>query len=334
MHHSLIEQYEAAKQSAAWIDRSYLGQLEVSGKDHVDLLHRITTNELRHLKPGQTQITVFTNEKGRIIDRVHLLKFDDRIRLITSRATSAKVANWIEKFIFIEDVSVSDVSDQYGSISILGPLGHEVVNDLLGTSATTLEEEHFLKTTREHSEVIVFTGTWAAPPKNLCLIAGANVLPILINKLLGSTHMPLSNEVYNVLRIEAGWSEHGKDFDENDNPHEAGMFPYINFDKGCYVGQEVVARLDTYDKVQKHLVGVLLNEEKMPGAKDVIEIDGREAGYITSSAYSPGLRKNIALGYVRTKFIRPQAPLTIKSNEGELAGELVELPFVSMAREI
>lgn len=314
------------------MDRSYLGQVEVSGKDHVDLLHRITTNELRHLKPGQTQITVFTNEKGRIIDRVHLLKFDDRIRLITSRATGAKVANWIEKFIFIEDVRVSDVSEQYGSISIFGPLGHEIVSDLLSTDATALEGKHFIVVPWEHTEVIIFKEN-NSKMKTFHLLVEVDVLPSLIDKLLGSTHVPLSNEVYDVLRIEAGWSEHGKDFDKNDNPHEAGMLPYINFDKGCYVGQEVIARLDTYDKVQKHLVGVLLNEEKMPGAKDVIEIDGREAGYVTSSAYSPGLRKNIALGYVRTKFIRPQAPLTIKSTEGELAGELVELPFVSIARE-
>ncbi len=105
------------------------------------------------------------------------------------------------------------------------------------------------------------------------------------------------------------------------------MLPYVNFDKGCYIGQEVVARLDTYEKVQKHLMGIVLEGDTRPNEKDPIFIDDREVGYITSMSHSFDSGKNIALGYVRTKFIKQRAKVQVRSGEKEINGRMVKFPF-------
>jgi len=137
----------------------------------------------------------------------------------------------------------------------------------------------------------------------------------------------MGEDAYETLRIESGWPVYSKDFDEEINPHETNMLPYVNFDKGCYIGQEVVARLDTYEKVQKHLMGIVLEDEPQPNKKDPIFLDDREVGYITSVTHSFDLNKTIALGYVRTKFIKEGADVRIGSQKNEMTGKIAKLPF-------
>jgi len=138
---------------------------------------------------------------------------------------------------------------------------------------------------------------------------------------------PMGEAAYDVLRIEAGWPASKIDFDEELNPHEAGMLPYINFNKGCYIGQEVIARLDTYDKVQKHLLGLVLEGDIVPVAKSPISIADQEVGYVTSACHSIGLGQNIALGYVRSKFADDGREVRVVSDKGAMMGKLVKLPF-------
>lgn len=308
------------------MDRSFLGQVVVAGADHIELLQRMTTNDLHHLDPGSAQITVFTNEKGRIVDRVHLLRLSERVRLITGPGNSRKVAEWLKKFIFIEDVNVADVSDEFGIISIFGPRSHAVVESIFATIVPASGAQQVHTTSWEHTHVAIYQSSHIGVDE-FNIISSLSVLQKARKRLTERAITPLSAEVYRALRIEAGWPEHGVDFGENENPHEAAMLPYVNFEKGCYIGQEVVARLDTYDKVQKHLMGVLLGGDGLPDSQDVITSDGQKVGYVTSTAYSFGLGQNIALGYVKTKFARANTPVMVDSGSVRIFGKLVELPF-------
>ena len=139
----------------------------------------------------------------------------------------------------------------------------------------------------------------------------------------------MGKAAYERLRIEAGWPLPQKDYDDSINPHEAQMLPYLDFDKGCYIGQEVVARLDTYDKVQKYLSGIVLEGDQAPLPHSKIMIDKKEVGHITSVTHSPNLQKNIALGYVRTKFISESRSVSVHSNDAKIPGILVQLPFTA-----
>ena len=311
------------------MDRSYFEHMRIFGNDHVDLLHRLSTNEVRTLKTGEGQINIFTNEKGRIIDRVVLFKFEQEMLLLISADNSKKINDWIEKYVFIEDVKTEILSNT-GVISIFGPKSSEFLSNLFDVKFDDLKDNYFHETEWKNQTIqIARTGELGIPGFNL--ITEVNALSGLWDYLIDQGRRvdlkPLGEDAYETLRIESGWPVYGKDFDEEINPHETNMLPYVNFDKGCYIGQEVVARLDTYEKVQKHLMGIVLEGDIRPNEKDPIFIDDREVGYITSVSHSFDLKKDIALGFVRTKFIKEGEAVQIRSGEKEISGRLVKLPF-------
>lgn len=330
VYSSIEEEYPAAKNAVVLTDRCYLGHLKITGKDHIDLLHRMTANEMRKLQPEQGQINVFTNEKGRIVDRVFLLKMTDEIQLLTSPANSEKIIAWIDKFTFIEDVKVEDITGHLGRLALFGPKASELLKTKFGLESDSLADLHFQHADWQGKNLQILRTPELAVP-GFYLLAEAESLPQLWDDLLDSGAasglIPVGETAYEVLRIEAGWPMFQKDFDEQINPHEANFLPYIDFDKGCYIGQEVVARLDTYEKVQKYLVGIILDGEEQPQKNDSIFVDEREAGYITSTAYSFSLQKNIGLGYVRSKLIADGAQILIATGHRKIPGQITKLPF-------
>ncbi|MFQ6113184.1 MAG: aminomethyltransferase family protein [bacterium] len=327
---AIPEEYSAARHAVALMDRSYYGMIRVFGKDHVDLLHRLTTNELRNLNPGEGQTNIFTNEKGRIVDRVILCKCDDEMRLITSPQTSEKIAAWIDKYIFIEDVKVENLTSTMGMLTLFGPESFSLLSSMFNNDFDSLANHHFKEVSwNRNSLQISRTEELGCPGFNMIL--DSEDLPELWERLLevgiDFDLKPMGEEAYEILRIEAGWPLFDKDVDEEINPHEAQLLQYVSFTKGCYVGQEVVARLDTYEKVQKYLTGIILEGDAKPKGKDGILINGQEVGYLTSVTHSIALDKNIALGYVRTKFISEGAQIHINSEIKQISGKLVKLPF-------
>lgn len=323
---SVKDEYTASKKDVVVIDRPYFEQIRIFGSDRVDLLHRLTTNDLRTLKPGEGQINIFTNEIGRIVDRVTLFKFENEIRLLINASNIKKINDWIGKYIFIEDVK-TEILSTTGALSIFGPMSSELISKLFDLKVDDLADNHFQEI---NSLQIARTGELGIPGFNL--ITDSDSLEKLWDRLLVEGEQfelkPMGEQAYEVLRIEAGWPVYGKDFDDGINPHEARMLPYVNFDKGCYIGQEVVARLDTYEKVQKYLMGILLEGIAAPNEKDTIFMSDQKVGYLTSVTHSFDLNKNIALGYVQTKFIEENSELYIKSGQSEVKGKLVKLPLL------
>ncbi|MFQ5641755.1 MAG: glycine cleavage T C-terminal barrel domain-containing protein, partial [bacterium] len=292
-----------------------------------------TTNELRNLNPGDGQINIFTYEKGKIIDRCVFLKNENNIQIVTSPENDKKVADWIRKYIFIEDVSVETLSMDTATVSLFGPQSAAVLNKLFSSDFHQLSEFHHKRATYHTSPITIFaTSELGVPGFNLLTETGliAKLWDDLMKCGAEFGLRPMGEESFEVLRIENGWPIFGKDFDDTVNPHEAGLLPYIDFDKGCYIGQEVIARLDTYEKVQKYLMGVVLEGDWLPALTVPVFIENKEAGYLTSSTRSLALDKNVALAYVRTKAIREQANVVVKSKTHKTVGELVKLPFLNL----
>lgn len=326
----IATEYQAARHAVAIMDRSHYGKLKISGKDCVDLLHRITTNELRNLKPGEGQINLFPTEKGRIVERVVLLRFADYILLITSPGTQETVANWIDKYTFIEDVKVEDVTSELGMLYLFGPESPELLNALFKDDFGQIEDRHFKNVFLNDSPVTVTRNDELCLPGYDLIVENEYVGRLwdaLHQKGVRFASKPVGMAAYEILRIEAGWPLFAWDYDENVNPHEAQMRAYINFNKGCYIGQEVIARLDTYEKVQKYLMGIVLDGDIVPRHDDAILMQDNEVGRVTSATHSLALDKNVALGYVRSKFIAGKADVSVISGGRLVHGQLVELPF-------
>jgi folate-binding protein YgfZ len=138
-------------------------------------------------------------------------------------------------------------------------------------------------------------------------------------------------EAFEIARIEAGIPRFGADMDENTNPLEAGLETRaISFNKGCYIGQEVISRIHTYSEVAKSLRGLRLADDlkHLPGKGDKLFHDGKEVGFVTSGTVSPRLSAKIALGYIKREANQPGTELILRTADGESRAQIVELPFV------
>ncbi|MXY46608.1 MAG: aminomethyl transferase family protein [Chloroflexi bacterium] len=289
---SIAKEYIAVTEGIGVNCRSHLGRLKVSGADAIDLLNRLSTNKLDDLAVGNIQGTVLTTNKGRIIDLLYVLRQDDHLLVITGPDTCQRVSEWIDFYTFIEDVVVEDITDSTAMLSLVGanvprklasfaeipPFSS--VSDSLGSVDTLVLRTDFL-------------GRFACD-----LIVAAEDEEALWATLTEFGALPVGSDALELLRIERGFAGYGSELCEDYNPLEAGLIDFISFNKGCYIGQEVVARLNTYDKVQRKLAGLSMQSGVPELPSDLLH-DGRKIGALTSAVALHNGDGIVGLGYVR-----------------------------------
>ncbi|MFC2089001.1 YgfZ/GcvT domain-containing protein [Calditrichota bacterium] len=294
----------AINNKVALLDRSYLGKSRMIGKDSLDLLDRITTNDLQYLSIGTVCDTVFVTPKGRIIDWCRILNSgESEYILIGSSYNSKKLVEWVNRFIILEDTKISDITDKYTWLTLIGPHCKLFLSEYSETPISNADEAIWL-----NYEGMIFPAfkntNFLVPAYNFCFEhkfadkifnSFLKTLTDLNGKLIGDT-------AFQITRIESGMPEGASEINMDYNPHEARLINSVSFTKGCYTGQEVIARLDTYDKVQKYLMIIDLFEriENDPPLEVYIEDD--LIGYLTSHAFNPATGNFVGLGYVKKMY--------------------------------
>ena len=315
--------YHAAKRAAAVADVSNRGLLRMVGEDALDLLHRLSTQDLHALQPGEGAATVLTTSKGRILDVLVVQRRSDSLMLHVSPGNQARVLDWLDAYTILEDSEATDETGEHGQLLVFGPAAGEVVAAAASDPAIGgLDLYHHREARLGGSEATIARaeapaggGFHAATP--LGGLASAR------RALIDAGAVPIDDATFDLLRVEAGLPAFGSELDEQWNPHEAGLERHISYTKGCYIGQEVIARLDAYDKVQRRLRGLLpLGTEPFSVGSKLLA-DGKEAGRVTSAVVSPDFGP-IALGYVRRAYAEPGARLA--AAEGAEV-EVAALPF-------
>jgi folate-binding protein YgfZ len=340
---SQLEAYRTAKRSVGW--RRYpLDVARIGGKDAADLLQRLTTNNTLGLKggseAGEGVCNIFVTDKARIIDVfTTLAEADGALLALFSEGFASKAIEWLDKYTFVEDVSAKDASAEFAPFLIFGPRARQFCEDLTGADLRDLRAHAWTK-------VRFANGVECALVKHLplaeyCFIALAPAGDEeRLRDLFGSLGeaAEIDENVFEVLRVEAAWGKHGAEWTAERNPLEAGLVSFVDFKKGCYIGQEVIARLDTYNKVKVRLCGFTGVEPIAAGARFVDDSASdkppADIGGVTSAVYSPELERHIALGYIRSAFANPG--LSVKAiagapQDGAAATaqelEIVKLPF-------
>lgn len=314
-------EYTAVTQRTAVADRSYVGRLRINGDDAIDLMDRLSTNQLTDLEVGDVKGTVLTTNKGRIIDLILLLRRQDHLLAFTSPETRDRVAEWIDFYTFAEDVTVVDETESTAMLSLLGPLAARSL-EAIGEGIGDLQLHKSAEVTIGGVRATVVRTDFAGLPAFDIIVpsdSGDDIWTALIN----SGAEPVGTHVLDLVRIENGGRAIGAELSEDYNPLEAGLKRYISFNKGCYIGQEVVARLDTYDKVQKHLVRLSWDAEEALAAGASLFSDGKSIGVITSAV------KGISgtgegLGYVRSAQAVQGTVLTSEGETQVRVGESVD----------
>jgi len=317
-------EYRAAHADAVLTDRSELGRLEITGKDALDLLHRLTTNDVRPLQPGQGTTAAFLTGKGRIVDLVTLHRLEDRLLCLTGPGRGAAVAAYIDRYTFREEVRVEDRGRSHGILGIFGARASGRVALLFGREAAGLPLHHSVATAIDGLTVLL-ARAFPLAGDGYHLIAAAGDLPALRLAILRRAEGlaeagPVCMEV---LRIETGQPAAGRELTEDYNPWEARLDEAISLTKGCYVGQEVVARLNTYRKVTKLLARIRVDGGlPVPGAR--LESAGQPIGILTSAARIPGEERAVALGYVRDEDAAPGKEIDVVDGDRRLRAAILE----------
>jgi folate-binding protein YgfZ len=324
----LESEHEAALLGAGLVDRSSVGRLKLTGDDCLDLLNRLTTNDLTPLtSPGQGTATVLTTPKGRILDLLVVLTVSDGLLLLTSPQNRRKVADWIDFYTIMDDVTVHDETEETAMVAVIGPGAAALLDGVTDERVSSLSRFDHVSIDVEGTEVRLVRTDFAGVA-GYDLIAPAALGEELWGRLLEADPdiEPVGAEALEAVRVQHGIPACGKELTEERNPLEANLTEFISFNKICYIGQEVVARLDTYEKVQRHLVGLSWDEERGLG-DGALFADGKRVGEITSSARVPGLSRTVGLGYVRKAQATPGVTLTMDSESGDLTATVEELPF-------
>jgi tRNA-modifying protein YgfZ len=280
-------------------DQSHLGRLRVRGADRVAFLHNLTTNDVKSMRPGQGHETVIPTVKGRILDRGSLYCLEGAFLLVTQPTTRQEVLKHLEFYHFMEEVEFDDLTDTSGLLEVSGPASASKLDALLGTSlASTLPAGGHAETQLGDLPVRLLRHDRFGSA-GFRLWSDARAARSVYRALVTAGAIPVGETALDWVRVNHGEPAFGKELDGERNPLEAGLYESLSFTKGCYLGQEVIARLDTYRKVARFLVQLQMGPEAEPEltGRPRLLLEGQEVGWLSSwvpNLDGPGFR---ALGY-------------------------------------
>jgi len=308
--------YVSAHTGAVAVLRGQEGRLRAVGRDRLDLLHRMSTNELSSLAVGEARPTVLTTPIARIVDQLWVLNRGETVLCLTGPGRATTVRRWLAGYIFYNDkVKFEDAGAELCQIGLFG-VRAAAVADAIQPGAASLAENHFL----DDGELLVWRGRPLAGD-GYTLIAPIARQEALWQQALAAGAVAGGEAAYQMLRLEAGQPAN-PELTEDYIPLEANLWPAVNFHKGCYIGQEIIARMESRGKLARRLVGLRLAAPVVVGAEVRATVDGPAAGTVTSAGELPGLGA-VALAYLKTA----AAEVGTQVQAGDVAGTVAELPF-------
>lgn len=312
-------------------DLSASTTLILRGADVLDFLHRITTNDLKNLQPFRAAYTIFTTDKGRILDRVLVVNHSDYYLLLGNRDTADILTRWITKYTITDDVHVKNAYGEAGVFEVLGQQSEAFLILLFGDQVKDLKPGEVKRVFLERSYYTLITINGGEDKRRYIITAPFFDCKFLLeycihNGSLFDFHF-IGEDAYEEYRIEQGIPTENE-LNDNFNPHEALLLKDVCFTKGCYIGQEVIARLDTYQKVSKYLRGIELNtSELLPTPFPIINSESNEIGTVTSLTFSSRRDKVIGLAYIRKQYAEENTHIETH-HDGKLLKTVVkQLPF-------
>ena len=333
-------EYRAALETAALYDHSPAGRLRAAGADALDLLNRLSTNRVDHLPPGHGAPTILTTDRGRILDLLTVVNAGPYALLLTGPGSPPAVIAWLDKYTIMEDLTLTDITADTAQFTLCGPAARQLIAAAgLADSSQLAELEPYaaLDANLAGQEIMLIRRPIGDLPAWDLLLGDNSVAPIVWETLTAAGFVPIGQNAWDALLVSKGIPRYGRELGDDFNPLEAGLIGAIDFAKGCYIGQEVIARLDTYQKVQKQLALLRFpaNIPETAGAEptaalQVIEgaelTDGsRKVGQITSLAAQPDTGELRALAYIRAAHAQPGTQLALAApHQGN--SEIIRLP--------
>jgi aminomethyltransferase len=320
--------YSAVRDGGAGIiDLSARGRLLVSGSEAVMFLNGLITNDMKTLAVNSWMPAGFPNVQGRLLAAVRIIHREDGFLIDTEEATRATVVTLLERFTLAGDFRLTDLTAETAMLSLQGNDAAKILLKTLGETA--LNRQGVTTALMENGAKVTIIRATHTAEDGFDLFVERNEAPALHDSLRQGGAQPLSADTLEVLRIEAGIPCYGVDMDETNVVTETNLDDAVSFTKGCYIGQEIIARIKYRGHVAKKLSGLVFEKEVVPAAAaKILSSDDKEIGRLTSTTYSPRLNRSIALGYVKYDYLAPGTSVKVAFATQELPATVSELPFV------
>ena len=312
-----IDQYNAAHNSAALMDRSAQGTIALTGSDRASFLHALLTNDIASLASGRGVYAAYLTPQGRMISDMRVIETGVRMLLTVERQIAAPLAERFDKLIFSEDVQAKDLTSDLTAIGVHGPSAARMIQQATGISVIELANQYDNITS--DSMTIVRDDALGLPGYDVYVPTGG--ADVLRANLVEAGAVTATEETGETLRIEAARPRFGIDMNTDTIPLEAGLEDRaISFTKGCYVGQEVIIRVmhRGHGRVARRLVSIVVTDGTVPARGNKIQVGDRVVGEITSAAVSPRLGAPLALGYVQREHAAPGTELTVSGSQARV----------------
>jgi aminomethyltransferase len=282
----------------------------------------MVSNDVEKLLPGQGAYAAHLNAQGKLVAQMTILADADLLWLNLETSNVHKLSEVLERMIVMEDVQSEDHSNRFESIALLGPASSSVLESWLGEPAglkTTYDHRESSKCLRIVRDELGYS-IWTD-------VSNANSI---LDELRAAGATPIDEATWNIVRTEAGLPVYGVDVDETTTLPELGE-KGIRYDKGCYIGQEVVARIKYIGHVNRRFMGFISDANNIPERGSVVQVGNKDVGYITTSVASPQLEKAISLGFVNRIAAVSGTTVELVSGERRLSSKVSELPFIPSA---
>jgi folate-binding protein YgfZ len=309
----LTETYKAARETAAIAEKDWSGIVKLTGSERVSWIQGMVTNDVQKLAPGSGCYAAHLTPQGKIVAHMQILADEDVLWLSLERAAIPKLIQAFDKLLIMEDVQMADLSDDYSILGLIGPQSPALLKSWAGQplDLSTRYSHRKLDDCRIVSSDLGYD-IWVPRAQT----------DAIVRSLTHAGATAIDHGTWDVLRTEAGIPIYGVDIDETTTMPEIGEAG-ISYDKGCYIGQEVVAKVKYIGHVNRRFVGLVFSENELPEIKSVIRKGGRDVGYVTTALFSPRLNKPIALGFVNRAVCAPGSQVEV----GAQVATVVDVPF-------
>ncbi len=324
---SIDTEVRAVRAAAGIIDLSDRAKIELTGSERIPFLDGLVTADIKVVAPGTSAYALFLNEKSRVLGDLRVYAFPESLVLDIEAGQTETILQILEKARVSDDVEFRDPGPT-GHLGIHGPSADAVIANALDVDPRGLALDAYLSFSVDKHHVAHVARMRPTGESGFAIWSPGSSLRDVWEALVRQGATPIGRDAYDILRIEAGVPRFGVDMGADTLALESAPESALSFTKGCYVGQEIVARGTYIGQVRRKLVGIRVDGDLPPGHGDAVSKGSEQIGLVTSGAWSPTLDSMIALALLRVDHVSPTDSLFVDRGGWELRGKLHALPFV------
>ncbi len=334
------EEHMAVRRGVGAFDVSHMGEFIVRGRQALELVQYVTSNDAGRLAIGDAQYACLPNAQGGIVDDLlvyrlpedHCAEGEQAFMLVVNAANIEKDWNWISEHARRFDVRLIDISEETGLIAVQGPKAATALQPLTNIDLAAMKYYTFQKGTFAGVDNVLVSATGYTGSGGFELYVPAQHTAAVWDAVFeaGQAHgiQPCGLGARDTLRLEMGYCLYGNDIDDTTSPLEAGLGWITRLDKGDFIGADVL-RKQKEEGVRRKLVGFVVDDRRVPRHDyPILDGEGRTIGKVTSGTLSPCLEQPIGMGYVAVAFAKKQTPIRIEAGRKQLAATVTRPPFV------